>query len=139
MELNKEEFLKTEFGTELKNCVMMIDYYHYSFKNRKEEAWWRAQWFVYEGALKHFYGIEYYYICTDKYFGAATADRKDWLFKIKRNEVKSRPYKRQRQRHLYCLWKCYFTKDIIRDTMEIATGIMKRNILSCCSSKKRRP
>lgn len=95
MKLNKENFLKTELGSELKSCITSWDialntcgkfkYYTDEYKrNRKVANWCQAQWEVYKMAIRQFYGIEYNFSWTEKYFGLVTNDGEDWLFKIER-------------------------------------------------------
>ena len=64
LELNKEEFLKTEFGSTLKECITAWDH-------------WLAK-------LRQFYGILYYFNRSNEYFGVSTEDETDWLFKVER-------------------------------------------------------
>lgn len=80
---NKERFLKTDFGQELKNCVECWDKW---IEEHDQEAADRcaAQWEVYKMALWQFFGIEYYFTRTSEYFGVVTEDERDWLFKIER-------------------------------------------------------
>lgn len=102
MKLDKEKFLKTEVGVELKNCIKVWD--NAIEEKRKVTSicsnvadeglgyqYWKdtcmccqAQWEVYKMVLIQFYGIEYYFTRTDDYFGVVTEDEKNWLFKINR-------------------------------------------------------
>ena len=96
--MNKEKFLKTEFGISMIECAMAWDYwlnrltiYAYrimtnsEYKEAKERAArCQAQWEVYKMAVKQFYGIEYYFSRTDEYFGICTEDETDWLRKVDR-------------------------------------------------------
>ena len=50
----------------------------------RDLAWCQAQWEVYKLALKHFYGVEYFFTRTDEYFGICTEDESDWLMKVER-------------------------------------------------------
>lgn len=97
MELNKDEFLKTEFGVELKSTIELLDrnlitkeersnYWSDDELNRCKDAIKRlcAQWDIFQLALKQFYGIEYAFTLTDEYFGVCTEDESNWLFKIDR-------------------------------------------------------
>lgn len=96
MKLNKEKFLKSEFGGELECVIRSWDIALQQDRNRTETlrdlAWCQAQWEVYKMALKHFYGIEYYFSRTDEYFGICTEDESDWLFKFDRELTKSTRY-----------------------------------------------
>ena len=96
MKLNKEEFLTTKLGKELKECLTKWDE---ALEARRRYLEWTAeyqmenmvavrcsiQYEVYQMALKQFYGIEYHFTRTDEYFGMVTEDESDWLFKVERN------------------------------------------------------
>lgn len=95
MKLNKEKFLKTEVGAELKSCIIswdkaLDDCRKYSWETveykceRKVADWCQAQWEVYKIVLLQFFGVEYCFTRTDEYFGLVTKDGKNWLFKINR-------------------------------------------------------
>lgn len=72
MKMNKEQFLKTEFGGELESTITAWD--DALSRNREDKevlrtlAWCQAQWEVYRMAIKHFYGVEYHFTRTDEYF-----------------------------------------------------------------------
>ena len=83
--LNKEKFLKTELGSSLKECIIAWDKW-IAEGDRGAETWCQAQWEVYKLAIQQFYGIEYFFARTAEYFGLATEDRSDWLFKIEREK-----------------------------------------------------
>ena len=101
MKLNKEKFLKTEVGAELKNCIRVWD--NAIDELRKVTPGWgdpdaglgfsywdntcrccQAQWEVYKMVLLQFFGVEYCFTRTDEYFGLVTSDEENWLFKIER-------------------------------------------------------
>lgn len=69
MKMNKEQFLKTEFGGELESTITAWD--DALSRNREDKevlrtlAWCQAQWEVYRMAIKHFYGVEYHFTRTD--------------------------------------------------------------------------
>ena len=95
MKMNKEKFVKTEVGGELKSCIISWDkaldscreheYYTDEYKrNRKAADWCQAQWEVYKIVIRQFFGIEYNFTRTDEYFGLVTEGETDWLFKIDR-------------------------------------------------------
>lgn len=97
MKMNKDKFLKTEFGSSFQECVTAWDHWlteldKFTFnangRERKEvqEAalWCQAQWDVYQMAIKQFYGVEYHFTRTDERFGVCTEDETDWLFEIER-------------------------------------------------------
>lgn len=94
MKLNKEEFLKTEFGSELECTIIAWD--EALERNGrigadkdilKTLSWCQAQWEVYRMAIKHFYGVEYHFTRTDEYYGLCTENERDFLFKKKRHAV----------------------------------------------------
>ena len=88
MKMNKEQFLKTEFGGELESTITAWD--DALSRNREDKevlrtlAWCQAQWEVYQMAIKHFYGVEYHFTRTDEYYGLCTEDESDWLMRVKR-------------------------------------------------------
>lgn len=102
MMMNKQNFLKTEFGAELENCIRVWDNaleeknrcipgnttrqsegLGYTYWNNTC-AWCQAQWEVYQLALKQFYSLEYHFTRTDDYYGLVTEDKSDWLMKFDR-------------------------------------------------------
>ena len=95
MKLNKEKFLKTEVGTELKNCIISWDKALHSCRvngnhteeykrGRRTADWCQAQWEVYKMVLLQSFGIEYNFTRTDGYFGLVTTDEENWLFRVER-------------------------------------------------------
>lgn len=90
MKLNKKEFLKSELGTTLQECVKAWDFWlKIRLRDNNEEVrkglnWCRAQWEVIQIAIKQFYGIEYHFSRTEEYYGVCTEDETDWLFKVER-------------------------------------------------------
>lgn len=104
MKLNKEQFLKTEFGAELE-CTITAWNQALEKHNRTGEdkdilrtlAWCQAQWEVYRMAIKHFYGVEYHFTRTDEYYGLCTEDESDWLMKVDREQVNSPRYEATRE------------------------------------------
>lgn len=95
--MNKETFLKTEFGSSLKECVVAWDHWIMELKKlnlcnvsekyqciRESATWCQAQWEVYQLALRHIFKKEYHFTRTDEYFGVCTEDETDWLFKVYR-------------------------------------------------------
>lgn len=98
MKLNKDNFLKSELGSNLIKCVTAWDKWlnelgktPHSYESvRVQKAanscqWCQAQWEVYKMAVKQFYGIDYCFSRTNEYFGVCTEDETDWLFKISRS------------------------------------------------------
>lgn len=93
MKMNKEKFLKTEFGAELETSIGNLNY-DLNEINRisqfeEPESYKRLNnsiqtlfsvWHVYQSAIKQFYGIEYSFNRTDEYYGICTQDE-DYLFK----------------------------------------------------------
>lgn len=90
MKLNKKEFLKSELGTAMQECVKAWDYWLEIRRRNNSEAvrkgldWCQAQWVVLQIAIKQFYGIEYHFSRTEEYYGVCTEDETDWLFKVER-------------------------------------------------------
>ena len=83
MKLNKEEFLKTELGTEMKKCIDLLDLcLRIEDYNRAKIC--QAQWEVYQMAIEQFYDIKYDFSRTDECYGLATEDYTDWLYKVER-------------------------------------------------------
>lgn len=102
MKLDREKFLKTEFGAELKSCVRMWDRAitargksaygseDYNYYDRVSNRC-MAQWEVYKSAVKQFYGVEYYFTRTDDFFGVVTEDNSGWLFREERDSQHGQP------------------------------------------------
>lgn len=97
MKLNKDQFLKTEVGSSMLECIAAWDRaltgqnrYAWDSREGKRERraaeWCQAQWEVYKMVLIQFYGIEYNFTRTDEYFGICTEDETDWLMKVDRQE-----------------------------------------------------
>lgn len=95
MKLEKEKFLKIEFGGELESTIIAWDnnleeqwlhgYASEEYRRAMQSAiWCQAQWEVYRMAIKHFFGVEYHFTRTDEYFGLCTEDESDFLFKRER-------------------------------------------------------
>lgn len=93
MKMNKERFLKTEFGAELESNIRALNYYlneicrtsqfeapeDYKRLNNDIQILF-SKWHVYQLAIKQFYGIEYNFSRTDDFYGICTQDE-DYLFK----------------------------------------------------------
>lgn len=99
MKLDKDEFLKTEFGTGIIYLVDLLDEYHIARSKYAEREDWEnfcscrcqineldAALQVVKVAIKQFYGIEYEFCQTDDYYGLCTEDGSDWLFKTERED-----------------------------------------------------
>lgn len=102
MKMIKENFLKTELGSELENCIMVWDNAieerrkatpgcaSDSYKGLGYQYWEKtcthcqAQWEVYKMVLLQLLGTEYHFARTDEYFGLVTKDEIDWLMKVER-------------------------------------------------------
>ena len=80
--MNKERFLRTEFGSALQECTTAWDKW-LEIGDRKAAYWCQAQWEVYQMALRQFYGIECHFTRTNEYFGVVMANE-DWLFKTEK-------------------------------------------------------
>lgn len=97
MILNKEKFLKTEFGAKLQSCIESWDMYLTRLAGRRYAptgeysemqagaTYCQAQWEVYKLAMQQFYSIDYNFTRTDNYYGVCTEDE-DFLFKRYRTE-----------------------------------------------------
>lgn len=83
MKMNKEKFLKTEFGAELENCIRCWDKW-ITIGDDEAARWCQAQWEVYKMVLRQFYGLICYFNRTDDYVGICSTDEQDWLVKIER-------------------------------------------------------
>lgn len=101
MKLNKEKFMKTEMGGELKETIRTWDK---AIDERRKATpgignpdqglgfkYWdntcrscQDRWEVFKLAIKQFYGIEFFFTRTDEYFGIVTEDEADWLMKVER-------------------------------------------------------
>lgn len=90
MLMNKQKFMKTEFGQELEGVIrawdMALEQSREDSATLRDLAWCQAQWEVYRLAMKQFYGVEYHFTRTDEYFGVCTEDECDYLLKIDRTE-----------------------------------------------------
>ena len=87
MKFNKEEFLKTEFGIEMKKCIDLLDLC-LRIEDYNRATLCQAQWEVYQMAIKQFYDIEYCFSRTDEYYGLVT-ENGDQLYKNYRKQVKN--------------------------------------------------
>jgi hypothetical protein len=91
MLMNKEKFLKTEFGAELDCCIKAWDHYltlrAQDVSNRetaKSLAMCQAQWEVYKLALKQFYSLDCHFTRTREYYGivvSCESDSEEFLIK----------------------------------------------------------
>lgn len=90
---NKEEFLQSQMGYEIKDCITSWDkalenykkfpYCSEEYKREKRVMdWCQAQWEAYKLAIYEFYGVEYCFTRTEEYYGVVTEDNENWLFKI---------------------------------------------------------
>lgn len=93
MKMNKEKFLKTEFGAELEGNIRALNYYlneisrvsqlenpkDYQALDKDIQTLF-SKWHVFQLAIKQFYGIEYNFTRTDEYYGVCT-NEEDFLFK----------------------------------------------------------
>lgn len=97
MLINKQKFMKTEFGQGMEGVIrawdMALQQSREDSTTLRDLAWCQAQWEVYRLAIKQFYGVEYHFTRTDEYFGVCTEDESDYLMKIYRIPVKhGKPY-----------------------------------------------
>lgn len=92
---NEKKFMETDFGRELKNCIISVDdavslragkpdNLDEYISAARDVDMLLAQWKVYQSAMQQFYGLELYFTRTDDYFGVCTEDESFWLFKIER-------------------------------------------------------
>lgn len=81
--LYKDKFLKTEFGSEMINCINCWEK-AINEKDFQKSIFFQGQWEVYQLALKQFYGIDYSFTRTNDYYGIVKNDESDWLYKIEK-------------------------------------------------------
>lgn len=101
MKFNKEKFLKTELGTNLKECITAWDkaldtischsgcstFTDEYRRAKKTVSWCQAQWEVYQLMLKQFYGVEYHFSRTKEFCGIVSdIEYTDFLFKVERSD-----------------------------------------------------
>lgn len=103
MKLNKEKFMKTELGGELKETIrcwgMALDEIRKATPGIGNPdqglgyTYWQNtcrscqdRWEVFKLAIKQFYGIEFFFTRTEKYFGICNEDESIWLMKEGREE-----------------------------------------------------
>lgn len=95
LNLTKDEFLQTKFGENLKKTITCLDYFLLENEKIKQSGYsvqgyqesiitLLGKWGIYQLYLKEFYGIEYHFVQTDKYFGLYANESDNWLFKIDR-------------------------------------------------------
>lgn len=85
MKMNKEKFLKTEFGAEMDQTVKALDQAlteKPADRNAINELFARLD--VYKQGVRTFYGINLYFTRTSKYFGMCTEDESYYLIKVER-------------------------------------------------------
>lgn len=93
MKMNKDKFLKTELGSELEENIRALNYYLNEIKRvsqfenledyqalDKDIQTLFSKWYVFQLAIKQFYGVEYNFTRTDEYYGICT-NEEDFLFK----------------------------------------------------------
>ena len=87
MKFNRENFLKTKFGTAMAKCVddwdLCLD-----TKDYNSAKLYQKQWEVYQMAIEQFYGIKIHFTRTDEYYGIAIEDNENWPYKVKRDAMK---------------------------------------------------
>lgn len=82
LKLDKEEFMESDLGKELINCLTRLDE---ALDKRRDEiiiSSFLARWEVYQMIFRQYYGMEYCFTRTDEYYGVVTEDEKDWLFRV---------------------------------------------------------
>ncbi len=124
MKMNKQTFMKTEFGIEMEKVIRKWDEtLEIPDRDRKTEVmkklvWYQAQWEVYKLALKQFYGKEYFFSRTEEYFGICTEDESDWMIRIDRGEAKDSRCKVIKKNVTDALMKTQKTATIAREYKE---------------------
>lgn len=69
---NKDKILDTDFGSELEMTIVALDFYHPEqgqFGEHKDFDICLAKWEIFQIALKQFYGINYYFVRDEEYYG----------------------------------------------------------------------
>lgn len=82
MKLNKENFLNSELGSNLLECIESWDWaLRGGVKTKPLADWCQAQWEVYQIMFRQIFHINYHFTRTDERFGICTENEKDWLIK----------------------------------------------------------
>lgn len=81
MEINTNDFLHSEFGQSLIECLSSYDEAFLDCDSYYQDIYYR-QLEVYISALKFMYGIEYRYIRNSKYYGLLQENSMDYLIKV---------------------------------------------------------
>lgn len=90
MKLNKEDFLNSELGSNLLECIESWDWaLRGGVKTKPLADWCQAQWEVYQIMFRQIFHINYHFTRTDERFGICTENEKDWLIKEVKNEKKN--------------------------------------------------
>ncbi len=96
-QMSKEEFLHSRIGKELKDCIANLDEAKTKAKKCKAindttgfmiardcaGACWE-QWKIFQMVTHELTSLYYQFVRTDEYYGLATEDESDWLFKVNR-------------------------------------------------------
>ena len=99
--LKKREFLKSELGELLDDCIfgldtMLTEKSRYQVGSTEYDNAYEAverllaQWEVFRVAIKQFYGIEYNFARNDEYFGVVNNDETDFLIRYDRFKRKDK-------------------------------------------------
>ena len=82
LKLNKEDFLNSELGSNLLECIESWDWaLRGGVKTKPLADWCQAQWEVYQIMFRQIFHINYHFTRTDERFGICTENEKDWLIK----------------------------------------------------------
>lgn len=98
IKFDKEEFLNSELGQDLCDCIegwvfALVDLDNYkigSYSRHKVNdrlTWFYAQWLVYKKMLKDIFGVEYHFRDKEECAGLCTKDGTDWLVKFYKTGV----------------------------------------------------
>lgn len=101
MEMNKDEFLKSELGLNLLDClttfngainlseIITLNQANFAEIERVNRVVceYAARLEIYRLAIKQFYGITYHFLRTDLEYGLVTSDMGDWLIKYERQSA----------------------------------------------------
>ena len=98
IKFDKEEFLNSELGQDLCDCIKewifaLVDLDRCETGSPKRKRiqytlnWEYAQWLVYKKMLKDIFGVEYHFRDKEECAGLCTKDGTDWLVKFYKTGV----------------------------------------------------
>ena len=83
MKLNKEDFLNSELGSNLLECIESWDWaLRGGVKTKPLADWCQAQWEVYQIMFRQIFHINYHFTRTDERFGIISAELSSWATRI---------------------------------------------------------